>query len=117
MISAAIDLIVDDAIAAAATHPATYLTALLGARPADGDAATRWDRAARSVEAWRHHHLGLNYGQPAAGPDAPPSHQALGPIPDDPIAQLSRRRILNRAQSTLDLGVSAHRASAGGLSR
>jgi hypothetical protein len=29
----------------------------------------------------------------------------LGPISDDPIEALSRRRILDRCQSTLDLGV------------
>jgi hypothetical protein len=106
LISAAIDLIVDDAVAAAAAHPARYLTALLGPRPTGPADADSWDSRVRSVEAWRHHHLGLTYGQAAAGADAPPSEQALGPIPDDPIAALSRRRILARSQSTLDLGVS-----------
>ena len=107
LITAAIDLVVDDAVAAAVAHPPRYLTALLGNRPDGGpDVAADWDRRARSVEAWRHHHLGLGYGQPAAGPDAPPSEQALGPISDDPIEALTRRRILDRCQSTLDLGVS-----------
>jgi conjugative relaxase-like TrwC/TraI family protein len=104
LISAAIDLIVDDAVAAAVAHPARYLTALLGPRPAEPADAADWDRRMRAVEAWRHHHLGLPYGQPAAGPDAPPSEQALGPIPDNPIDALGRRRILDRTQATLDLG-------------
>jgi hypothetical protein len=102
LISAAIDLIVDDAV----NHPARYLTALLGPRPSDPGNAPGWDRQARAVEAWRHHHLGLTYGQAAADPDASPSEQALGPIPDDPIAALSRRRILEHTRTTLDLGVS-----------
>jgi hypothetical protein len=106
LISAAIDLIVDDAMAAAVAHPAQYLTALLGPRPDDPTGSTGWDRRARKVEAWRHHHLGLAYGQPAAGPDAPPSHQALGPPTDNPIEALARRRILDRSQSTLDIGLS-----------
>jgi len=106
LISAAIDLIVDDAVAAAVAHPTRYLAALLGPRPAEPAAQVDWDRRVRRVEAWRHHHLGLTYGQPAAGPNAPPSDQALGPIPDNPIDALSRRRILDRSQNTLDLGVS-----------
>ena len=106
LISAAIDLIVDQAVTAAAAHPAAYLTNLLGPRPADPDDAVSWDRRVRNVEAWRHHHLGIGYGQPLAGPDASPSEQALGPIPDDPIAALSRRRILEHTQTTLDLGIS-----------
>ena len=106
LISAAIDLIVDDAVAAAVNHPARYLTTMLGPRPSDPGNAATWDRRVRAIEAWRHHHLGLSYGQAAAGPDATPSEQALGPIPDDPIAALSRRRILEHTRSTLDLGVS-----------
>jgi hypothetical protein len=106
LISAAIDLIVDDAVTAAANHPARYLTALLGPRPSDPGHAAGWDRRVRAVEAWRHHRLGLTYGQAAAGPDASPSEQALGPIPDDPIAALTRRRILEHTRATLDLGVS-----------
>jgi conjugative relaxase-like TrwC/TraI family protein len=105
LISAAIGLIVDDAVTAAAVRPARYLTALLGPRPAEPAAAAGWDRRVRTVEAWRHHHLGLGYGQPAAGPDASPSEQALGPNPDDPFDAIARRRILERTQGTLDLGV------------
>jgi AAA domain len=106
LLSAAIDLIVDDAVATAVAQPARYLTALLGPRPTGPDAAADWDRRVRAVEAWRHHHLGLVYGQTAAGPHAPPSEQALGPTSDDPIEALGRRRILDRSQTTLDLGVS-----------
>jgi hypothetical protein len=106
LLSAAIDLIVDDAMAAAIVHPASYLTALLGARPADEGAAGDWDRRARTVEAWRHHRLGLPYGQPAADAGAPPSEQAVGPPSADPFEEMSRRRVLDRTQSTLDLGVS-----------
>jgi hypothetical protein len=105
LITAAIDLVVDDAMAAAAAAPAGYLTGLLGERPADPAAAGQWDRRARAVEAWRHHRLGLPYGQAAAGPEAPPSQQALGPPRADPIEEMSRRRILDRSQATLDLGV------------
>ena len=106
LVSAALDLVVDDAVAAAATRPARYLTALLGPRPCDAAGADSWDRRVRKVEAWRHHHLGLSYGQPAAAPSAPPSHQALGPPTDNPIDSLSRRRILDNCQNTFDLGVS-----------
>ncbi|MDQ1391776.1 MAG: hypothetical protein QOF30_753, partial [Acidimicrobiaceae bacterium] len=106
MLSAAIDLIVDDAMTAAASHPAAYLTGVLGPRPADDLPAAEWDRRARTIEAWRHHHLGLPYGQAAAGPDAPPSEQALGPPSNDPVEAMSRRRILDTSQATLDLGVS-----------
>jgi hypothetical protein len=106
LLSAAIDLIVDDAMAAAIVHPASYLTALLGARPADEGAAGDWDRRARTVEAWRHHRLGLPYGQPAADAGAPPSEQAVGPPSADPFEEMSRRRVLDRTQPTLDLGVS-----------
>jgi hypothetical protein len=73
---------------------------------ASADAAQQWDRRARTVEAWRYHHLGLGYNQPAAGPDAPPSEQGLGRSPSDPVASLGRRRVLERCQSTLDLGAS-----------
>jgi hypothetical protein len=106
LLSVAIDLIVDDAVATAVAHPARYLTALLGPRPTGPGAAADWDRRVRNIEAWRHHHLGLGYGQAAAGPHAPPSEQALGPISDDPIEALGRRRILDHCQTTLDLGVS-----------
>jgi hypothetical protein len=105
LLSAAIDLIVDDAVASAIAQPARYLTALLGPRPT-GAGAADWDRPVRAVEAWRHHHLGLHYGQAAAGPHAPPSEQALGPVSDDSIEALGRRRILDRCQTTLDLGIS-----------
>jgi hypothetical protein len=105
LISAAIDLIVDDDVTAAIAHPARYLTALVGPRPT-GPTAADWDRGVRAVEAWRHHHVGLAYGQGPAGPEAAPSEQALGPTPDDPIQALAWRRILDRCRTTLDLGVS-----------
>ncbi|MDQ1427981.1 MAG: hypothetical protein QOK39_1457, partial [Acidimicrobiaceae bacterium] len=47
LVSAALDLIVDDAGTAAAAHPADYLTLLLGPRPDEPDRSDDWDRRAR----------------------------------------------------------------------
>jgi hypothetical protein len=85
-------------------HPALYIAGLFGPRPVEPGAVADWDRRARTVEAWRHHHLG--HGQPAARLDATPSEQAFGSIPDDAIDALTRRQVVELCQSTLDLGLS-----------
>jgi conjugative relaxase-like TrwC/TraI family protein len=103
-ITLALDLLVDDAMRTAVSRPADYLVGFLGTRPPDPDRAEEWDRRARQVESWRHHTLGLPYGQPAAGPDAPPSEQALGRTPADPTAAIGRRQLVEHSQATLDLG-------------
>jgi conjugative relaxase-like TrwC/TraI family protein len=106
VVTRALDLLVDNAGAHAATQPANYLTDLLGDRPAEPEQAEAWDRRARQVETWRHHTLGLAYGQPGAPATAPPSERALGPIPPDPTLAALRARLLDHCQATLDLGVS-----------
>ena len=106
VLTAALDLLVDHAAAKAATEPAAYLTDLLGPRPVDPDQAEDWDRRARQVETWRHHTLGLAYGQPGAPTSATPSERALGRIPADPGLAAFRARLLDHCQATLDLGVS-----------
>jgi hypothetical protein len=108
LLTTALDLQVDRAVAQVASRPAGYLVALLGNRPANATAATEWDQQARLIEAWRHHRLGLAYGRAAAQASRPPSEQALGPEPrDDVTAALQRRRLLDHAQTTLDLGTGA----------
>jgi TrwC relaxase/AAA domain len=84
VVTAALDRQVDDACLHATTEPAAYLTGLLGTRPTEPAHATRWDSRVRAVEHHRHHTLGLPYDTPAAPRDAPPTHRALGPPPDDP---------------------------------
>jgi conjugative relaxase-like TrwC/TraI family protein len=106
VVTLALDLLVDQAGARFAVEPAPYLTDLLGARPADPGQADSWDRRARQVETWRHHTLGLAYGQPGAPATAAPSERALGPVPDDPALATIRARLLDHCQATLDLGAS-----------
>ena len=106
IVTRALDLLVDHATARAAAQPADYLTDLLGERPSDPDQAEAWDRRARQVETWRHHTLGLAYGQPGAPAAAAPSERALGPVPADPALAALRARLLDHCQATLDLGVS-----------
>jgi hypothetical protein len=55
------------------------------------------------VEHYRHHALGLPYGQPAAPSTAPASEQALGPAPSDLIERTRYERVRN-PQPTLELG-------------
>ena len=105
-VTLALDLLVDHASTQAATQPASYLTDLLGDRPADPEPAAHWDRRARQVEAWRHHTLGVPYGQPAADRTAPPSERALGPVPEDPTLAVLRARLIDHCQVTFDLGAS-----------
>lgn len=79
---AAIDRALDRRIATAVKHPAGYLTETLGKRPRTD--ADRWDKAATSIETFRHHHLGVS---PEHGPQTgqgveqaigtPPEHHAL----------------------------------------
>ncbi len=104
----ALDLQVDRAVAQLASRTAGYLVALLGSRPVSAVAAAEWDRRARVIESWRHHRLGVPYGRAAADANRPPSEQALGPERrDDLTATLQRRRLLDHAQATLDLGAGA----------
>jgi hypothetical protein len=105
VVTLALDLLVDDAMGIVMSRPAPYLVAFLGTRPPDPDRAEEWDRRARQVETWRHHTLGLPYGEPAAGPDARPSEQALGRTPADPTTAIGRRQLVEHSQATLDLGV------------
>ena len=78
---AAIDRSVDRRIRTATNRPAGYITETLGERPAKPVDAKRWDKAARTIETYRHHHLGLT---PNDGPQAGPSTaRALGPRPSN----------------------------------
>jgi conjugative relaxase-like TrwC/TraI family protein len=106
VVTLALDVLVDEAGARSAVEPAPYLTDLLGARPAAPEQAEAWDRRARQVETWRHHTLGLAYGQPGAPGTAAPSERALGPVPADRALAALRARLLDRCQATLDLGAS-----------
>ncbi|MGH9266546.1 MAG: hypothetical protein ACRD0D_00005, partial [Acidimicrobiales bacterium] len=103
VLTQALDLLVDRAVAAAADQPPPYLVDLLGERPPEGDAAQTWDARARQIETWRHHTMGVNYGVAAAGSAAPPSERALGPLPADPTLAGLRARLLDHCQTTLDL--------------
>jgi hypothetical protein len=103
VLTLALDLLVDRAIAAAADQPPPYLVDLLGQRPPEGDAAQAWDARARQVETWRHYTMGLAYGVVPAGATAPPSQRALGPVPADPTLAGLRARLLDHCQATLDL--------------
>jgi hypothetical protein len=103
LIDAALARQLDHAATQLAREPAPYLTALLGSPPDLPALNASWRRAALAVEHYRHHTLGLPYGPPAAGPDAPATEQALGTPPDD-IADLRRYRHLCAHQPTLDLG-------------
>ena len=104
LITQALDLQVDRAIASIATSAPAYITDFLGHRPDDPDAADTWERRARHIETWRHHTLGLPYGSPAAPAQAAPSERALGPVPDHPVLALARGRLIHDCQTTLDLG-------------
>jgi len=86
------------------THPAGYLTALLGPRPTESAGAADWERHALAVEHYRHHRLGLPYGTPGAPPTAPATEQALGPPPPHP-ADRARYQQLAGLQATLGLGL------------
>ena len=103
VLTRALDLLVDRAVAAAADQPPPYLVDLLGERPQEGDAAHAWDARARQVETWRHHTMGVAYGVAAAGRAVAPSERALGPVPDDPTLASLRARLLDHCQATLDL--------------
>ncbi|MDP9403372.1 MAG: relaxase domain-containing protein, partial [Actinomycetota bacterium] len=103
VLTLALDLLVDRAIAAAADQPPPYLVDLLGERPPEVGAAKAWDARVRQLETWRHHTMGLAYGVVAAGTTAPPSQQALGPVPGDPTLASLRARLLDHCQATLDL--------------
>ena len=48
-----------------------------GARPENPAAASRWDRRALAVETYRHHRLGLSFGEATEITDGPPALQAL----------------------------------------
>lgn len=106
VLTRALDLLVDRAMAAATDRPPPYLIDLLGERPSDSDTAHAWATRARHVETWRHHTLGLAYGVAAASPTATPSERALGPVPADPVVAGLRGRLLDHCQATLDLAAS-----------
>jgi hypothetical protein len=103
VLTLALDLLVDRAVAEATYRPPSYLTDLLGERPADEQAAGPWDERARRIETWRHHTSGLASGIPGARPGDPPSDRALGPVPDDAALAAARARLLEHCQATLDL--------------
>ena len=84
-LDAALDRQTSHALLRAQAEPPDYLVALLGPRPT-GQHTTAWDDAARRVEHYRHHHLGLPHGTPAISGDANPAHAALGSRPPDPRA-------------------------------
>lgn len=96
---------IDRAAMQLAQEPAAYLTALLGERPQHPAAAGQWQRHAIAVEHYRHHHLGLPYGEPAAPAGEPASIVALGHRPADPEPQALYDRLLH-AQRTFDIAAS-----------
>lgn len=103
LVDAALARQIDHAALALRQHPASYLTGFLGYRPTDPQGAARWNQRAITIEHYRHHVLGLPYGQPAAPAGAPASEQALGTRPTDPTALALYERVRS-AQQTLDLG-------------
>ena len=84
-LDAALDRQTSHALLRAQAEPPGYLVALLGPRPT-GQHTTAWDDAARRVELYRHHHVGLPHGTPAIPGDADPARAALGNRPPDPRA-------------------------------
>ncbi|MCB0989647.1 MAG: hypothetical protein KDB16_01620, partial [Acidimicrobiales bacterium] len=74
----AIDRALAPRINEALAQPADYLTNTLGPRPAANPG--RWDRAARTIETYRHATLGT---EPDQGPL--PNNPAIGPKPSDPL--------------------------------
>ena len=84
-LDAALDRQTSHAFLRAQAEPPGYLVALLGPRPI-GQHTTAWDDAARRVEHYRHHHIGLPHGTPAIPGDADPALGALGNRPPDPRA-------------------------------
>jgi hypothetical protein len=103
LVDAALGHQIDHAALALRQEPAPYLIGLLGHRPNDPHGASDWDQRAVTVEHYRHHILGLPYGQPAAPTSAPASEQALGTTPTDPTALTMYNRA-RAPQPTLDLG-------------
>jgi len=81
-LDAVLDRQTSHALLRAQAEPPGYLVALLGPRPT-GQHTTAWDDAARRVEHYRHHHVGLPHGTPAISGDADPAHAALGNRPPD----------------------------------
>ncbi|OHV69586.1 hypothetical protein BCD48_34865 [Pseudofrankia sp. BMG5.36] len=84
-LDAALDRHTSHALLRAQAEPPGYLVALLGPRPT-GQHTTAWDDAARRVEHYRHHHVGLPHSTPAISGDADPARAALGNRPPDPHA-------------------------------
>jgi len=78
---AAIDRSVDRRITTAVKRPACYISETVGKRPTKTVDAKRWDKAARTIETYRHRHLGLT---PNDGPQAETGTAgALGPRPSN----------------------------------
>ena len=83
---AAIDRALDRRIDNAVKRPADYITDTLGRRPRTGAEANRWDKAATSIETYRHHHRGIS---PDHGPQAGHGiHKAIGAPPEDHALRL-----------------------------
>jgi hypothetical protein len=88
---------VNDAIAAhveeAIASPAPYLYAALGPRSDNPTQRSRWEKAARGLETWRHAELGLG---PVDGPlDDEGLSAAIGPAPGDETAALRRQMAID----------------------
>jgi conjugative relaxase-like TrwC/TraI family protein len=74
-----VDRAIDHRIETAVARPSPYLTNTLGKRPDDSAKRDRWDKAATSVETYRHRHLGLT---PQDGPLLGKGiNEAVGPKP------------------------------------
>lgn len=85
MEQAMVDRLIGGHVNKALATPADYRTTALGSRPASPQRAAQWDRAARSIETYRHGTLGKT---PAAGPIAPTAKgatHAIGPRPTNPV--------------------------------
>ena len=83
---AAIDRALDRRIDNAGKRPAAYLIETLGKRPRTENESRRWDKAATSIETYRHHHLGIS---PEDGPRRGRGlHAAIGAQPDNHALRL-----------------------------
>ena len=86
-----VDRAIDRRVETAVARPARHLTQAIGERPADPTKRSRWDKAATSVETYRHRHLGLT---PQDGPRPGTGiNEAIGPKPTNLLHLRPWRRV------------------------
>ena len=94
---AAIDRALDRRIDIAVQRPASYLTEILGKRLRGDTEGRGWDKAARSIETYRHHHLGISPEHGSRPGDG--IHKAIG---EPPTNHTLRLRFWKQTQRHVD---------------